>query len=151
MENVTDDALRFFVHGYDDHLTYRGTKKKGTWIFADGLDNFLIKSSVGEKWVEIKRDGGTFISYACRNGAKGGVLELASGIEELSNVIFVGPTRNVSPSLDNDSGMFFSGSNKHEKGEWKIYRGGNEVGKRPWNWQPVEIDPVTLKDIAEPE
>lgn len=151
MENVTDDALRFFGHGYDKHLTYRGTKKDGTRIYADNLDNFLTKSSVSERWVEIKRDGGTFISYACRNGAKGGVLEQASGIEELSNVIFVGPTRNVSPSSDNDSGMFFSGSNKHEKGVWNIYRGGEKVDSRPWNWQPVEIDPVTLKDIAEPK
>ncbi|WP_281925852.1 RHS repeat domain-containing protein, partial [Flavobacterium collinsii] len=151
MDNVTDDALRFFGHGYNGHLTYRGTKKDGTRIYADGLDNFLTKSSVGERWVEIKRDGGTFISYACRNGAEGGVLEKASGIEELSNVIFVGPTRNVSPSSDNDSGMFFSGSNKHEKGVWNIYRGGEKVGSRPWNWQPVEIDPVTLKDIAEPK
>jgi len=150
MENVTDDALRFFGHGYDEHLTYRGTKKNGTRIFAKKLDNFLTKSSVGERWVEIKRDGGTFISYACRNGVEGGILEQASDMEEFSNVIFVGATMNVSPSSNNDDGKFFSGSNKNEKGVWNIYRGGEKVDSRPWNWQPVEIDPATLKDIAEP-
>ncbi|SHF75305.1 DUF6443 domain-containing protein [Flavobacterium defluvii] len=149
IEDITDDAVRYFGHGYIKHLTYKGSKLDGTRIFANDLDDFLTKSSVGEKWVEIKRNGGTFISYACMNGERGGILETASGYEEFSKVIFVGSTKLVSPSEDNSSGHFFSGR-PGDKGQWNIYRGHELVGTRPWNWQPVEIDPVTLKDIAEP-
>ncbi|OXG05326.1 hypothetical protein BC749_12312 [Flavobacterium araucananum] len=149
ISELTDDAIRFFGHGNTDHFTYRGSKKDGRWIMASDLDGFLDCTTINKKWADMKKNGGTFISYACNNGVRNGILETASGNDALSKVIFVGATRYVSPDSDTSTGRFYAGT-KSQGGQWNIYRGGELVATRPWNWQPTEIDPATLNDITKP-
>jgi RHS repeat-associated protein len=150
ISELTDDAFRYFGHGYNDYLTYQGSKEKGHRIYADELDGFLSSTTLSKKWADMKKNGGTFISYACFNGARGGVLETASNIVGLDKIIFVGSADFNYPDLDTSTGRFYSGT-KSSPGGWNIYRDGKKVATRPWNWQPTQIDPVTLKDITEPK
>lgn len=148
LERVTDNAIRFFGHGTAASMYLSDKDSPESYVNSpEHLEALISSSGAKTRWEEMKKNGGTFISYACNNGAENGAMHNYSKKSDYSEIIFVGASTSVYPDKNYEVGKFYSGTTLEEGGEWILYRNKEEVGRRPWNWQPVEIDPETLLDI----
>jgi RHS repeat-associated protein len=149
--NAEDNALRYLGHGNSHHITVAVSKGVYNRYQADAIDGYLTNSDEGKHWIDMKENGGTFISYACESGVEGGVISQASGLKENAKVIFVAPTEYTHPGKEPSKGLSYTFNSKTKAGgTWNIYQGGKLIGNRPNGWQPTEIDPKTFKDVPKP-
>ena len=153
INNLNDNALRFFGHGTTSSmfLSYKNDINKTYVNSVSQLENLITNSGTSERWSQMKKDGGCFISYACNNGQENGCMQNYSKKEVYKNIVFVGASTEVHPNVDEASGKFYSGDGKDKTQTWNIYKEGVLIGTRPWNWQPTEIDSKTYKDIEKPK
>jgi RHS repeat-associated protein len=142
VSNVQDNSLRFFGHGYFDHITIQQNRKDEIRLFTPvEINKYLGNSTESKKWKNMQKNGGTFISYGCSTGQENGIIDQFSDLKGNEKILFVAPTKFVHPSLDTDTGNVYVFNSKNDVGQWNIYNKGEIVGTRPNGWQPTEIDP----------
>ena len=147
---VRDNALRLFCHGDQTGLAI--TNKNGHiegLTKSEEIHNYLSKSSIKDNYEEMNKTGGTLISYGCDTGDENGILQEFS--KNHPKIIVVAPEEYVYHKINGEvSGEVRVGNKDKDKkyvpGKWNIYLNGKKVRTRSGTWQPVEIDPKTLKD-----
>ena len=148
MEKVDDQAFRTFGHSSPEHLeAYAQNGNIVKLKTANQLDNFITESGHKDAWNDLKQKGGTYIAYSCDAGDEGGVLQKLS--KKYPKLIVIGATEYVRFWPGGDTVRVTTTVDKNNKpldhGVWNIYQNGEIIDTKPFDWQPTEIDPTTLK------